>query len=144
MAAKSRLVFARTCININQMIDMPQSIDIISKLGKWTQAIEYESLPFSYFHCKKSGYWEKSCLLKKSKESKIDSNVKYKKTWKTIDKKGDSSVESDQNKDVTKLVNEVKKDENSNNEKQDCVCSNNQIESSKEGEKGLELNNKYN
>ncbi|XP_059066305.1 nucleolin 2-like [Cryptomeria japonica] len=38
--------------------------------------------------------------------------------------------------------NEVKKGENSNNENQDCVCSNNQIESTKEGEKGRELNNK--
>ncbi|XP_057858952.1 uncharacterized protein LOC131067807 [Cryptomeria japonica] len=42
------------------------------------------------------------------------------------------------------IVNEVKKDENSNNEKQDSVFSNNQIESSKEGKQGTKLNNKYN
>lgn len=74
--AKSKLVFARICMNFNKMMDMPQSIEILSKIGKWTQVIEYETLPFVCFHCKKSGHREKSCSLKKSKISKNDRNLK--------------------------------------------------------------------
>ncbi|XP_059073535.1 uncharacterized protein LOC131874263 [Cryptomeria japonica] len=59
-----------------------------------------------------------------------------------IEKKGDPSVECDPNKEVMEPENEVKKGENSNNENQDCVCSNNQTENTKEGEQGRELNNK--
>ncbi|XP_057838835.1 uncharacterized protein LOC131048780 [Cryptomeria japonica] len=139
-ATKSRLFFAHIYVNVNQMMDMPQYIEIISKLGKWTQAIEYESLLFACFHCKKLGHWAKSCPLKKGKNNKNDSSVKQK--WQTKENNGDPSVECDPDKEVIETEKEVKKDENSNNEKPACVCSNNQIESTKEDEQRIEVNNK--
>ncbi|XP_059066202.1 uncharacterized protein LOC131857546 [Cryptomeria japonica] len=124
------------------VISVPDKLVDLTVAGKWTQAIKYESLPFACFHCKKLSHWAKSCPLKKSKESKTDSNVKYKKKWQTIEKKGDPLVECDPEKEEMEPENEVKKGENSNNEKHDCVCSNNQIERTKEGEQVRELNNK--
>ncbi|XP_057835465.2 uncharacterized protein LOC131045822 [Cryptomeria japonica] len=128
--------------NASKMDTPDGSKDIIKIIGQTsgTSTGEFRRTNIT----EKLGHWAKSCPLKKSKESKTDSNVKYKMIWQMIDKKGDSSAECDQNKEVMELVNEVKKGENSNNEKQDCVCSNNQTESTKEGEKGRELNNKNN
>ncbi|XP_059067487.1 uncharacterized protein LOC131858305 [Cryptomeria japonica] len=109
-----------------------------------SQVIECELLPFACFHCKKLGHWAKSCPLKKGKESKTDSSVQQKQKWQTKEKKGDPSVGCDPDKEVMEPEKEVKKDVNSNNEKPACacVCSNNQIESTKEDEQRRELNNK--
>lgn len=96
--------------------------------------------PFACFHCKKSGHSAKSCPLKKGKNNKNDSSVMQK--WQMIEKKGEPSIECDLDKEVMELEKEVKKVSNSNNEKPACVCSNNQIESTKEDEKRRELNNK--
>lgn len=137
-AKKSRLVFARICVNFNQMTDMPQSIEIISKLGKWTQVIEYESLPFACFNCKNLGHWAKSCLLKKSNSGKSD--ISSKKKWQTKGKREDPPAECVPDKEVIELENEDKKDMRSNNEKSVCAFSNNQIESIKEEEQRIEAN----
>ncbi|XP_059066176.1 uncharacterized protein LOC131857528 [Cryptomeria japonica] len=60
-------------------------------------------------------------------------------------KKADSSTsEGNQKKDATELMNEVKRTESSSNDKQDCVCSNDPPESSKEAEPRTELINKEN
>ena len=51
---------------------MPEVISLKSELGVWQQNIEYESIPFAYFHCKKSGHWAKKCptLIFSQKKSK--------------------------------------------------------------------------
>lgn len=62
-----------------------------------------------------------------------------------INKKGDSSTtKSNQNKDMVELLNEAKRNGSSSNDQQDCVCSNDQLERTKEAEKGTELNNQKN
>ncbi|XP_059066154.1 uncharacterized protein LOC131857513 [Cryptomeria japonica] len=70
MASKRRLTHARFCVGIAHDADMPKEIDIVSKLGTWKQLIEYESIPFACFHCKKEGHWAKSCPLKPKGELK--------------------------------------------------------------------------
>ncbi|XP_059076651.1 uncharacterized protein LOC131875931 [Cryptomeria japonica] len=54
--SKRRLTHARFCVGIAHDADMPEEIDIVSKLGMWKQLIEYESIPFACFHCKKVGH----------------------------------------------------------------------------------------
>ncbi|XP_057871276.2 uncharacterized protein LOC131077740 [Cryptomeria japonica] len=56
-AAKRRLVYARMCVNNKQSTNMPGEIDLFSKLGRWVQKVEYESIPFACFHCQKVGHW---------------------------------------------------------------------------------------
>ena len=53
-------------------MDLPESISLKSKLGIWDQRIEYESIPFACFHCKKAGHWAKKfpSLKGKAKKSK--------------------------------------------------------------------------
>ncbi|XP_059066415.1 uncharacterized protein LOC131857723 [Cryptomeria japonica] len=63
MAARKRMVYARIYICISQNIDLPSSMDIISKLGKWTQPVEFETISFVCFHCKKYRHWDKKCPL---------------------------------------------------------------------------------
>ena len=69
-------------------MDLPESIALKSKLPIWDQRIEYESIPFTCFHCKKAGHWQKQCPSLKGKAKKIAK--KSKKIW----------VEKDQSKDV--------------------------------------------
>lgn len=66
--ARRRLTFARICVGVMQGMDMPLSIEINSRLGKWVQPMEYESVPFAYFHCKKLGHTTKKCPLQFAKE----------------------------------------------------------------------------
>lgn len=49
-----KMNFARICVGVYQGMDMPYSIKLKSKVGIRTQHIEHESVPFSYFHYKKS------------------------------------------------------------------------------------------
>lgn len=66
---------------------MPEQINIVSKLRMWKQQIEYESIPFACFHCKKAGHWAKSCPLKPKgelKQAKLSAKSKMapeKKVW---------------------------------------------------------------
>lgn len=55
-AARKRLVYARIYVNVCHSLDLPLSIDILSKLERWEKTIEYEFLPFVFFHCKKVGH----------------------------------------------------------------------------------------
>lgn len=80
--AKSRLVFARIYINVNQMTDMSHSIDIISKLGKWSQAIEYESLSFTCFHCKKWGIGLNHVRSRKTRKTRLIATTRTKRPSK--------------------------------------------------------------
>ena len=70
-----RMNYTRLCVGVYQGTDMPKSILLKSKLGIWDQHIEYESIPFTYFHCKKSGHWAKNC------PSLMGAPKKVKKVW---------------------------------------------------------------
>ncbi|XP_059065851.1 uncharacterized protein LOC131857381 [Cryptomeria japonica] len=70
IAARRRLAFERICVGAMKGTDMPLSIAINSKLGKWVQPMEYESVPFTCFHCKKSEHTAKKCPLQVVKEKK--------------------------------------------------------------------------
>jgi hypothetical protein len=59
--SRKRLTYARICVGVVQGTDMPDTINLQSKLGVWQQKIEYESIPFACFRCKKSGHWAKQC-----------------------------------------------------------------------------------
>lgn len=91
-AARKRLVYARICVNISQNMDLPSTIDINSKLGLWEQAIEFESLPFVCFSCKKAGHWAKACPSHPKRPVMTEKNI-HKPVWK----------EKNNNKDCNKL-----------------------------------------
>ncbi|XP_059068506.1 uncharacterized protein LOC131859012 [Cryptomeria japonica] len=67
-AARRRLTFARIYVGVMQGTDMPLSIEINSRLGKWNQPLEYESVPFACFHCKKVGHTARKYPLQAVKE----------------------------------------------------------------------------
>ncbi|XP_057869212.1 uncharacterized protein LOC131076178 [Cryptomeria japonica] len=79
-AAQTRLVYARICINISQNMNLPSSIEINSKLGKWEKVIEFESLPFVCFSCKKARHWAKPCPSNPKNAQKNNNHVKQ--IWK--------------------------------------------------------------
>ena len=66
-AAKKRLNYARICIGVKEGQDMPQVLEFQSRLGNRTQKVDYESVPFACFHCKKAGHKAGSCPLFKGK-----------------------------------------------------------------------------
>lgn len=53
---KRRLVYARLCVNVKQSSNLPFKVYLFSKLDRWVQKLEYESIPFVCFHCKKVGH----------------------------------------------------------------------------------------
>ena len=53
---RRRMTYAIICVGVLQGTDMPKAISLKSKLGIWKQKIEYESIPFACFHCKKHGH----------------------------------------------------------------------------------------
>lgn len=63
IAARRRLIFSRICFGVTQGTCMHLSIEINSRLGKWNQPLQYESIPFTYFHCKKVGHIARKCPL---------------------------------------------------------------------------------
>jgi hypothetical protein len=68
-AAKKRLNYARICVGVNEGQDMPQVLELQSRLGNRSQKIDYESVPFACFHCKKAGHKAGSCPLFKGKRT---------------------------------------------------------------------------
>lgn len=54
-ASKIRLTYAKICIRVREGDDMPEVVCFDSKLGTHTQKLDYESIPFGYFHCFKTG-----------------------------------------------------------------------------------------
>ncbi|XP_059070774.1 uncharacterized protein LOC131860385 [Cryptomeria japonica] len=79
MTSRRRLIYARICIGVGPKMDMPEEIEIESKLSKWLQNIVYETIPFACFHCKKVGHWAKKCP---SNAVKSQSQTKV---WKKVD-----------------------------------------------------------
>ncbi|XP_057838675.2 uncharacterized protein LOC131048652 [Cryptomeria japonica] len=65
---RRRLTFSRICVGVMKGTDMPLSIKINSRLGKWNQPMEYESVPFACFYCKKLGHMARKCPLQVVKE----------------------------------------------------------------------------
>lgn len=78
-----------------QPTDLPSSIEIISKLRKWAQPIEFETLPFICFNYKKLGHLKKTHLINVKM-----SNGMEKKVWKAKRDplEGDKSNETHANK----------------------------------------------
>ncbi|XP_059067606.1 uncharacterized protein LOC131858391 [Cryptomeria japonica] len=70
MADRKRMVYARICVGVSRSKDLPSSVELVSKLGTLVQTIEFESLPFVCFLCRKAGHWAK----KFPQNTKIDSN----------------------------------------------------------------------
>ncbi|XP_057851779.2 uncharacterized protein LOC131061959 [Cryptomeria japonica] len=66
--ARRRLTFAMIYVRVTQVSNMPLSIEINSRLGKWNQPLEYESVSFASFHCKKAGHTTRKCPLQVAKE----------------------------------------------------------------------------
>lgn len=99
-------MYARICVNISQNKDLPSSIEINSKLGMWEQTIEFESLPFVCFSCKKVGHWAKVFPSNPKNVQKPNNHVKQ--IWKEkTNKKEDSRAEGGSGlpsnlKDITK------------------------------------------
>lgn len=90
-ATRKRLVFARICVGVSQEAYIPSLIEIQSKLGSWVQNIEFETIPFACFKCRKSGHWAKKCPLNATSEKEKLAGP-GKKAWKkkrmTQEKKG--------------------------------------------------------
>lgn len=87
---------------LDQVTNLPSLININSKLGVWEQVIDFESIHFACFHCKKVGHWEKKCPLKPKVpfQNVLDPSQKDSvpaKVWKEIGKCSDS-------RDVLSLV----------------------------------------
>ncbi|XP_057848241.2 uncharacterized protein LOC131058428 [Cryptomeria japonica] len=120
MASRRRLIYARICVGVEPEMDMPEEIEIESKLGKPMQNIVYESIPFACFHCKKVGNWAKKC------PSNVVKSQSQTKVWKKVDNslKASPSDGLDQEKQsrvgrtkkvlVRELGNETKKGDNDN------------------------------
>ncbi|XP_059066267.1 uncharacterized protein LOC131857598 [Cryptomeria japonica] len=53
MVARKTMVYARICVGVSRSKDIPLSVELVSKLGMLVQTIEFESLPFVCFLCKK-------------------------------------------------------------------------------------------
>ncbi|GLJ18585.1 hypothetical protein SUGI_0330910 [Cryptomeria japonica] len=51
--AKKRMVYAKIYVGVSRSKDLPLLIELVSKLGTLVQTIEFESLPFVCFLCKK-------------------------------------------------------------------------------------------
>ncbi|XP_059072400.1 uncharacterized protein LOC131873583, partial [Cryptomeria japonica] len=77
--SRRRLIYARICVGVGTDKNMPEEIEIESKLGKWRQNIVYESIPFVYFHCKKQRHWAKKCP-----NNEVKSHPQA-KVWKKVD-----------------------------------------------------------
>ncbi|XP_059075175.1 uncharacterized protein LOC131875158 [Cryptomeria japonica] len=78
--SRRRLIYARICVGVGPDTNMPEEIEIESKLGKWKQNIIFETIPFAFFHCKKVGHWAKKC-------PSIEGKTYLKtKVWKKVDK----------------------------------------------------------
>ncbi|XP_059066017.1 uncharacterized protein LOC131857439 [Cryptomeria japonica] len=75
--ATKRMVYSRICVGVSRSKDIPSSVELVSKLGMLVQTIEFESLPFIFFLCKKAGHWAKKC----PQNPKMDSN-KGTNVWK--------------------------------------------------------------
>lgn len=60
-ASRKRFTYARICIGVKVGVDMPESVSLHSKLGVHVQKLIYESIPFSFFLCKKGGHSAKKC-----------------------------------------------------------------------------------
>ncbi|XP_057820700.1 uncharacterized protein LOC131033477 [Cryptomeria japonica] len=69
-ALRRTFTHARFYVGVSHDADMLEQIDIVSKLGTWKQQIEYESIPFACFHCKKASHWAKHCPLKPRGDNK--------------------------------------------------------------------------
>lgn len=112
-AARSRQVYARICVNINQKVDLPMVITINSKLGKHIQMVDFESLPFACFTCKKSGYWAKQCPLKpKEKLKKNEPRTEWREKNGTVEIQSKSNIPTEEKKTNEELTNgEEKKDQ---------------------------------
>ncbi|XP_057841230.2 uncharacterized protein LOC131050928 [Cryptomeria japonica] len=73
------MVYARIFMGLSRSKDLPSLVDLISKLGSVCQVIEYESLPFVCFLCKKARHWVKRC----PQNNKIEENgIKGPRVWK--------------------------------------------------------------
>ncbi|XP_059068619.1 uncharacterized protein LOC131859103 [Cryptomeria japonica] len=66
--ARRRFTYSRICIGVTQDTNMLLSIEINSRLGKWNQPLEYGSVPFAFFHCKKARHTTRKCPLQVAKE----------------------------------------------------------------------------
>ncbi|XP_057853625.1 uncharacterized protein LOC131063738 [Cryptomeria japonica] len=73
--ARRRLTFTRIYVGVMQGTDMPLSIKINSRLGKWIQPLKYESVPFACFHYKKLGHTTRKCTLQAVKEKEKKENA---------------------------------------------------------------------
>ena len=51
--SRRRLYCVRFCVGASRGVDLMESIALKFKLGVWDQRIEYESIPFACFLCKK-------------------------------------------------------------------------------------------
>lgn len=56
-SAKRLSVYARICVTAKQSSNFPKEIDLFFKLSRWVQKVEYESISFVFFHCKRVGHW---------------------------------------------------------------------------------------
>ncbi|XP_057820685.2 uncharacterized protein LOC131033459 [Cryptomeria japonica] len=67
--AWKRMVYARIYVGVSRSKDLPSSVELVSKLGTLVQTIEFESLPFVCFLCKKAGHWVTKCPQNTKKDS---------------------------------------------------------------------------
>ncbi|XP_059074990.1 uncharacterized protein LOC131875008 [Cryptomeria japonica] len=139
IASRRRLTHARFCIGVTHDVDMLEQIDIVSKLGTWKQQIEYESIPFSCFHCKKEGHWAKHYPLKpigdnKKAKNPVESRKALEKmTWqvKNTENKKAGPTEINyfgplgENKDVVSSTSVSKHHSPQENLRKECMGANN-------------------
>lgn len=71
-ASIAKLFFARIYVKVAHLKDLPQKVEINSKLRKWFEEVILENLPNVCYVCKKMGHWAKNCPLKLENKKKIE------------------------------------------------------------------------
>lgn len=76
---RSRLVYARICVNLVVNMVLHSSILLKSKFGNWTQPLEYKNSHLFFQHYKRFGHLIDSCVVlgesSKAKGKRSEGNI---------------------------------------------------------------------
>ena len=69
--SKSKINSARLYVKVANLNNLPEKVELFSKLGKRTQEVTYEDLPNTCFACKTQGHWVKNCPTKSKNQTEV-------------------------------------------------------------------------